>query len=281
MKYYFFRVSGFFIGLIPNCLLAFAGKVLGSLVFIFWKKRRKIGFDNLKNVYPEKTDKEINFILKLNFINFAYTLFEMFKQPYVKKNLDNIFTVKGIDKLEKFYRQNKGVILITAHFGNWELGGSLICALGYKLSVIQKKQKNSAFDKLINHYRKLNNIKPIGRKAALKEGVKALKKGEILGIISDQKTKTGGVFIDFFNQPALTTTLPAKLYLKFDSPIIFIYVKRKAFMKFEINFYDSYEEKNANTEEISKYINKSLESFIKETPHQWFWAHRRWEGVGS
>ncbi len=276
MKYFFYRLLGFFIGILPIPIFYTLAEKVGKTAYIFWGKRRKIGMENLKKAFPEKSNQELKIILEKTFINFSYTFFEIFKQPYVKNNIDNIFRVKGLENLETAYSDGKGVILVTAHFGNWELAGSFICSLGYKLGVIQKTQKNTDFDRLINYYRTLNNIKPIGRKTALKDGIKALKNGEILGIIADQKANTSGIISDFFGIPAKTTPLPARLYLKFKRPIVFVVPKRTGQMKFEVDFIEKYEPECDNIEEITQYINDRLESFIRQTPEQWFWPHNRW-----
>ncbi|MGM0608769.1 MAG: lysophospholipid acyltransferase family protein [Candidatus Muiribacteriota bacterium] len=158
MKYIFYRLIGFLIVLLPVQLLYMVAEKIGQTAYFFWGSRRKIGLNNLKTAFPEKNKNELKSILKQTFINFAITFFEIFKQPYLKGNIEKIFKVEGLENLERAYQKNKGVLLITSHFGNWEVAGSLICLLGYKLAVVQKTQNNLAFDKLINYYRQLNGI---------------------------------------------------------------------------------------------------------------------------
>ncbi|MGM0607696.1 MAG: lysophospholipid acyltransferase family protein [Candidatus Muiribacteriota bacterium] len=276
MKYQFLRFIGFIIGLVPSSILYTVAEVIGFFGFIFWKNRRITGFQNLKKAFPEKNHRELKKILKNVFINLSIIIFEIFKQPYVGRNIDKVFNVKGFHNLKKAYSKNKGVILITSHFGNWELAGSLICKKGFNLDVIQKKQNNLDFDKVLNHYRQINGMKPIDRKIGLRKGVQALKKGEILALLVDQKAKIGGVEAEFFDHNASTTPLPAKLYQKYKSPIVFMYSKRIGTLKFEVNFYELYQPENEDIMEITQYINNSIENYIRETPEQWLWVHNRW-----
>lgn len=259
----------------PMFILYLISFLISRIAFCLWRKRRKIAFDNIKRVFSDKSDREVNKMIKDNFYELSKTFFEIFKQPIFYK-IKNGISVKGIDNLKKSYSKGKGVILVTLHHGNWEFAGSYTGSQGYPISVVQKKQKNKEFDHLLNSYREKNGMKIIGRKTALKEGVKELKKGNILTIVIDQKAHTGGIQVPFFGLESPTSPLAAKLHKKYKSPIIFMICTRKGLNSYDLVYSEELNFPEKDIYDITELLNKRSEEYIKENPKQWFWGHKRW-----
>ncbi|MCK9223792.1 MAG: lysophospholipid acyltransferase family protein [Candidatus Muirbacterium halophilum] len=276
MKHIFYKLLSFLIRKTPVFILYFYAFIISRLAFIFWKRRKNIAYNNLKMIYPNKDEKFYFEFIKKNFYENGKTFFEIFKQPDFAKFKHRIEVI-GKENLDKAYKKEKGVILFTLHHGNWEFTGSMTALLGYPIAVVQKNQKNKEFDQLLNSFREKNGMKIIGRKSALKEGVKELKNGNILTIVGDQKAFTSGITVPFMGFGAKTSPLAAKLHIKYKSPIIFMTCVRTGFFKFKLEYSSEYNYNTENVEKITTDLNKISEEIIKKHPHQWFWGHRRWE----
>lgn len=261
---------------IPVWLSYSIAYIISRTAYFLWKRRRDIAYKNLKMIFPEKDEIFYSDFIKKNFYENAKTFFEIFRQPDFSKFRDRI-EVYGDENLKKAYEKGKGVILFTLHHGNWEFTGSMTALLGYPIAVVQKNQKNVEFDNILNSLREKNGMKIIGRKAALKDGVKELKEGRILTIVGDQKAFRGGVLVPFMGHIAKTSPLAAKLHLKYNSPIIFMTCVRTGYFRFRLEYSEEYNYNTGNVEEITEELNKISENIIMKEPEQWFWGHRRWE----
>jgi len=277
MRWFLYRSISRILESLPVSFMYILADITGSIVFKVWKRRREIGLKNLKIVFPESSKSEREKMLKKNFQHVASNFFEIFKIPSLKNNWQKVFEVENKEAMDRAISEGKGVILFLAHYGNWELFGTLLRFLGYPTNAIAVKQKDKEFDRLITHYRNYYGINIIGKGGALKEGVVRLKKGELLLFIGDQKVTSGGKWIPFFGRDALTTVLPAKLSKRRNIPVIVSENRRIAPMRFYNRFDGPYYIEDRSIEEFTTFLNKKIEQHIRKDPTQWFWAHRRWE----
>ena len=151
---------------------------------------------------------------------------EVMRFPLLKPdNIDKLVTVDGLEYLEKAYKEGKGVIMATGHFGNWELLGATVALHGYPMLSITRKQNNSQMDRFINEYREM-----VGQKVAYNRGKsgllaisRMLKEKHLLGVLFDQDTNDDGVEIELFGKKCITPYGPAalsRLYCRFLCTII-------------------------------------------------------------
>ena len=181
--------------------------------------------------------------------------------------------------LDKLKILNKPVIFISGHFGNFELTAMHIEKSGINLSAIYRPLNNIFLNKIIERIRKnyicKNQIKKgIG---GMKKLIKLKKDNHSTALMIDQRVSEG-IMSNFFNQGALTTTIPAQLIKKFDIPIIPIFIQRVNNINFKITIKDPL---NFSKEDSIKFItdklNKILEEMIIDKPEHWIWSHNRWK----
>ena len=188
----------------------------------------------------------------------------------------------NLDVVENARRNGQGVIFVTAHFGNWELGGVVMAHLGRRLHSVYRPLDNPLLDRYVIRTRRMSTQQVIPRKGALAKLLRVLRRGGDVAFLVDQHAGSEGVWVDFFGRPASTTPAPALLSLRTNAPIITAYTRRidRGF-KFEMVLdrpiqVESTGDRQRDVERITTAINARIESYIRRAPEQWLWLHRRW-----
>ena len=209
--------------------------------------------------------------------NYGITFIEyIFLSLFKEKN--DLVEVTRSDILNKI-PSNKPVVFVSGHFSNFELMSMEITKRKVKLATIYRPLNNFFLNPLMENIRKKyvckNQIKKgIG---GVKESIQYIKAGYSIALMIDQRVSEGER-LNFFNQPALTTTLPAQLALKFELPIIPVFIERRENGTYKIEFYDEITSKNfKNKIELTQKLNSILEEMIKKNPNEWIWTHNRWK----
>ena len=281
------KISYFFQAVIIY-LFFFVGKLLGlnlsKKIFAFLFKRlgplfksKSIIEKNLTNFNSNLTNEQRENIISSMWENYGITFIEyIFLSLFKEKN--DLVEVTRSDILNKI-SSNKPVIFVSGHFSNFELMSMEITKRKVKLATIYRPLNNFFLNPLMEHIRKKyvckNQIKKgIG---GVKESIQYIKAGYSIALMIDQRVSEGER-LNFFNQPALTTTLPAQLALKFELPIIPVFIERRENGTYKIEFYDEITSKNfKNKIELTQKLNSILEEMIKKNPNEWIWTHNRWK----
>ena len=191
--------------------------------------------------------------------------------------------ISGVNYLDEIKKNNQPVIFFSGHFANFELMAMELDKSGVKTAAIYRPLNNFFLNPLMEYLR-MKYICPTqipkGRKG-MREIVNRIKDGYSIALMMDQRVSEGQK-IPFFNEPALTTTIPAQLALKYDCKLVPISLERKRGANFEMTVHEPYNiEKTGNDEEDTKNIilkiNKIIEKMIIKNPKQWIWSHNRWK----
>ncbi len=262
----------------------FIAKPLSWFIYRFVPLRKGVVINNLKAAFPEYDDKRIGEIVRGNYHSFILTLLETLYLPYyTEEELVNIMDLPEKGLIQEKYDLGKGVIMLTGHFGNWELGGAhLNRKLGIPISTLAKRQSNPLVNDLINDTRLFwgNSVIPLG--VSVKEVFRALRNGELVGLVSDQRGPKSGIRVRYFGQDTAVFTGMAALALKLKSPVVMVFFARQEDYSFKTYVKaletDSLE---GNAEEKTKkilqiYFNH-LEEIVRRYPEQWFWMHNIWK----
>lgn len=272
-----------FILILPLDVAVKIGRFIGFIVYIFLPRHSRITKENLKNAFNgEKSAKEINKIALNVFRNLGMNAAEVLSMPKKQHKLNRRISSTGFEKIDKALENGKGAIMLSAHFGNWELLPVYFCANGYPSNVIARRIYYEKYDEWVNLLRSSTGVNIIFRDEPPRKFLEVLKKNELLGIMPDQDIDSvDGVFVNFFNRPAYTPTAPVILAMKTGSPIIPCYIVRNH-QGHKIIIDDPIEIRNTgNMKEDILYNTQvwsdKLESYIRKYPEQWVWMHRRWK----
>lgn len=264
--------------LLPFKVVSAIGGGIGRLVGLFC--RRHVAKTNLRWAFPQITDGEMTQIMGKMYDNFGRTFVEFIQLDKINPEKMNIqMTIKGQEWIDEVLKSGKGAIFFSGHYGNWEVGPWLYSQCGLPLTPIYRHLNNPYLD----HYMRQLRLS-ISPQVILKgprsgqECFRALKKGQSLVLLADQKMNEG-INVPFFGRPAPTPVGIAKLALAAGVPIYPTKVKRIGKCNFELTIYPplSMENEVDPTLHIMTQVNQYLESWIKESPEQWFWVHRRWK----
>ncbi len=260
------------------------GRILGRITSIILFPRKKIAFQNIKNTIGQDfSDKKINLIVKDVFHNIGRTFVEVSRFNILSfDKAREIIIPEGTELLRKINSEGKGGIFVTAHFGNWELLGYWLFALGYKADYVVATQHNDMFDKLLTRCRRNVDCGLIRLGKNIRDIYRAFDANKFVVISPDQHDPTQSLIMDFLGKPASIFKGPAVFSLRTGVPIIPVMMRRERFDKHviicdEIIYPPENGLNDENVEMIMGKINKFIEGNIKKYPDQWLWTHRRWK----
>ena len=270
--FFLFKILGL------NISSALGGKLFENIGPLF--RSKKLIHSNLKKAFPDISLDHLNGITKMMWNNYGrvfaeYMFIKKFREDRSNKNI----IIEGQEILEDIKKKNKSVVFISGHLSNFELMAMHIEKSGIKLSAIYRPLNNIFLNKIMERIRKKYICK-----YQIKKGIGGMKKLMQLkklnystALMIDQRVSQG-IRSDFFNQKALTTTIPAQLVKKFKIPIVPIFIERinninfKIVVKNPITF-----DNEETTKTITDKLNLVLEKMISYKPELWIWSHNRWK----
>jgi KDO2-lipid IV(A) lauroyltransferase len=275
------------IPLFPLRFIQRLARLKGLFFYYFFPIRKKVAYKNLKLAFPGKSESEINSIIKSAYVNVMTVIFEFFFLPGLQgKRLLRLLNPEDLVLLKEKLMEGKGLIIVSAHFGNWELtayGCSLL--IGEPFNVIVKEQSNKLMDRRINRIRKLGGNKMIQMSRAARDVLYLLRDNKIIAILGDQSApKEGSVKVKFFTDDVPTFEGAARFALKTGAAVVFgISVRRedgsyKILLKdIDVAKYPEYNENNIKR--LTQEHANVLEELIKQHPDHWLWFHKKFKNV--
>jgi Kdo2-lipid IVA lauroyltransferase/acyltransferase len=281
--YYMAVIGAWVIRLFPLRLGLYLADLTGRAVYAVLRKYSRRTFDNLKSVFPEKSDAEIE-IAGGVFSNICKNAVELVSfSKLTERTLPKWVRSEGAyGKIDRILARGKGVIMLASHFGNWELISAYFTLKGYNGTVIARRIYFEKYDKFINNFRKYVGVKVVYRDDSPKKILRVLKRNEMLGILADQDVDSvEGVFVDFFGKKAYTPKAPVALALATGSSLVPCFMIREK-EGHRLVLEDPLEiEEKADKEETIRYNTQKwsniVESYIRRYPEQWVWMHDRWK----
>ena len=210
--------------------------------------------------------------------NYGKTFIEYIYLGFYRKNNSHI-VIEGEEIIRDIIKKNKPVIFISGHFSNFELMSMEISKKNIKLATIYRPLNNFFLNPLMEYLRKKYICKNQIKKGinGVRDSIEFIKRKHSIALMIDQRVSEGAK-VDFFSKPALTTTLPAQLAIKYDLAIIPVFIERTIDNEFKINFFEKIMPNSFNSKlDLTIKLNQVLEKMIKSNPNQWIWTHNRWK----
>ncbi len=269
-----------FIIILPYKIALAVGRILGLGVCFLAPVYKKRTVKNLRIAFPEKSPLEIKKICIDSYKNMGMNLVDVALLNFRPK----VFWFKRINfKNEKYlknaYQSGKGIIYLTAHISNWELMGAYLSMKGYSINVVAKKiYDKNLNDLLVKFLRGNKGVKTIYRagRTNTRKMLRALKKGEVLGILIDQDTDVGGTFVKFFDRPAYTPTAVSQFSRIPDTVVVPGFIYRKKDKSYQLELQPP-RTAGKNVKVETQEFTQIIENFIRRFPAQWVWMHPRWK----
>jgi KDO2-lipid IV(A) lauroyltransferase len=270
--------------LVPSRWRIPCGRSLGVAVWHLFRIRRKVVLENLRQSFAgQLNESRLRGIAREFYANLGVTLLEFVafydEGPRV---IPQLVTLEGQEHLAACQARGTGAIITSGHFGNWELAGAMVAALGYPISFIIKSQSNPHIDRLQNEIRRRAGIGVIRQGASVRKLVYALRRGDFVGMLADQDGGDAGIFIDFLGRPASVFRGPAYIAYRTGCPILPSATLRladghhKLVIEEPLEVDPAWDEETA-VYELTRLYTARLENFIRQRPELYFWVHRRWK----
>lgn len=271
---------------IPHFLAVRFGGFLGAVLW-FLSKKRVDGAEArcvaALGVGPTLARR----IVRESYINHGRSVAEFARLPIMKDSLSDMVTVLGEENLKSAFSAGKGVILLSAHLGNWEIGGIRIACMGYPLDAIGADQRDPRVTDLINSIRGEFSIKVIKKGFNLREALTSIKSGKLLVVLLDQDAREKGMVVPFLGLPASTAYGPLKMAAKTGAPLVpYFCVRRGKGSRFDCHILPPVilPRGRISDGEIMEYLkqcNDILSHWIKKHPGQWMWLYPRWASTSG
>ena len=270
--FFLFKIFGFKISSLIG------GKLFETIGPIF--RSKELISSNIKKAIPNINSKDLKKISRLMWNNYGRIFEEyVFIKSFRSGKLNSRISVEGQDILDEIKKNNQQVVFISGHFSNFELMAMHLEKTGIKLSAIYRPLNNIFLNIIMENIRKKyickNQIKKgIG---GIKKIIQLKKQNYSTALMIDQRVSEG-IKSNFFNSPALTTTIPAQLVKKFKIPVVPIFIERVNNLNFKITIRNPVNFMNTDSiQKITDDLNKILETMILHKPEQWIWSHNRWK----
>jgi len=282
-----YKFFAFLLAIIPKSWMPFFMKGLAWFAYTVAKKHQKIIGDNLdiafKSSLDLKTKKELGIVAFMNLID---TVFGIIRRDGMAKDevIKNV-TFEGDAIIKQYQKEGKNFILVTGHYGNWELLSQSI-AIQFDLTLVGvgRKLDSDKMDEVLKKNRERFNVEMVYKKGAMKGCIKSINQGKVVGILTDQAIrKNQSIDVNFFGQKATHTALASILSRKFGLDLIPAYISTEDYAHYKVKIYTPIKSRKTENQEEDLAILTQLQAditqeVIEQNPKQWFWMHRRWKG---
>ena len=283
IKYFFQFLIVIFAFFIFRLLGVKISSFIGGKIFQFigpFFRSKKIIHLNIKRAFPNLEQKKIDKITSNMWNNYGRVFAEyMFIKKFRNNQLSDNIIIEGKEILNDLKEKNIKAIFISGHFSNFELMAMQIEKIGIKIATIYRPLNNIFLNFIMENIRTKHICKKQIKKGigGLKDLLKLNKEGYSPALMIDQRVSQGSK-LDFFNEKAFTTTIPAQLVKKFNIPVVPIFIERFDGIKFEMKVQKPiYFPNDCSIDDITVKLNKILEKMILESPNYWIWSHNRWK----
>ncbi|MGD9496739.1 MAG: lysophospholipid acyltransferase family protein [Armatimonadota bacterium] len=258
------------------------GDAIGWLLFHLLASRRRLALQNMALILGEQHDGRARVrMLHASLRNMAKTMLELLKLPTMsEQQLVSLTPARGVEHLEEAVSRGKGVIVVTAHFGSWELLAARISQLGYPLTVIARDANDPPTAQIIRQARESAGVR-VAERHEVRRVLRALRRGEVVGILPDQHGGDAGIWVAFLGRPASTVSGPAALAYHTGAAIVPGFARRRSDERVDVYFLPALElpdtgDREADVRHVTEMINDVMGEQIRRYPAQWMWMHNRW-----
>ncbi len=257
---------------------------LAWLCYRVLKVRRKITDDNLAHAYPELAPVERERIAQRMWENLFLLAIETAHAPRKihDTNWQQYIRIINLQPLGRQLRSDRPTILVSAHFGNFEIGGNAIGLTGFETHAVARTLDNPYLARFVDRSRSAARQHLIPKKGGYEQIVDVLRRGGTMAFLADQYAGTKGCWVEFFGRPASAHKAIALLALEFEAPIAVCYFRRRGKpLHFDMGVADLLDPRTApdeltNAKGLTQWFTTRLEEVIRTAPDQYWWLHNRW-----
>jgi len=271
---------GWFPAHLPPAVGLMVGRRIGDLLWWLLPRRRRRALDNIRqSLGRDMTPREIEGLGRRSFQHLGMNLIEACR--YFLRPTDVMLSqvqVEGVEHLRSAAARGRGILILTAHYGNWELLAAAHGLTGLPLSIVIRPLDSPVLDELAARFRRRSGAELIVKRQAVREVLQALRSGRMVGILLDQNaTRAEGVFVPFFGVDASTSKGLAVLALRTDAPVVPVFLRRTPEGRHCMDVGPALvPPAEGDVLAYTATFNQVIETAIRRAPEQWLWMHARW-----
>jgi Kdo2-lipid IVA lauroyltransferase/acyltransferase len=261
------------------------GTALGYVFYALDARHRRIALANVAAALPRRTDAERRRLVRHVFAHFGHLLFQLLKFASLSRD-ERLARVEfeGVEHVHAAHREGRGALLITGHFGFWEIQALAHAAALYPIAVLARPLDNPRLHVLLEDLRSSTGNSVIYRRGALRRVMRSLASNQAVAILIDQHIQApDSIPVKFFERPAATTLAPAMLALRTGAPVIPTFTLPLPDGRFRCVYEHPIEPPADDSPEAIRAFTQRcsdvLEMYVRRYPHLWLWMHRRWRDV--
>ncbi|HEX8826251.1 MAG TPA: lysophospholipid acyltransferase family protein [Archangium sp.] len=284
LRYLLVRAALAIVSALPLGLARGLGAGFGRFAFAVAGGERRKALKSLARAFPEKSDAERHALARASFRHLGMAAFEVGATTSMDQQLERLVRWSDEDRsvLEAALARGKGVVFISGHVGNWELLARRVARAGYPSQSIAKETTDPRLTALVERFRAQGGVRSIwrGQEGAARAMLRALKAGEILGLLIDQDTKVQSLFVPFFGELAATPRAAADLALRTGAAVVVGFCQREGDgyrLWMEEVPWRAGEDREADALALTAALSQRIEAAIRRAPEQWVWMHQRWK----
>jgi KDO2-lipid IV(A) lauroyltransferase len=261
------------------------GARLGDVAYVLLAERRRVTLQNLALAFGvEKTSRERRLIARATFRNLGRHLVDFGRlRDITAETFAEVCTIEGLDRVQHLLSRGSGLLVLSAHFGSWELVPAAALSLDRPVQVIVRPPDHPALRRLAEVYRQRCGYRSIPKREALSESLRSLQRGELVALLMDQSSlRREAVEVEFFGIKTFTPMGPALIALRSRCPVVSAFIVREDGGRHRLIISDEIPvsrtgDLRRDIEENTRRFNCIIESYIRCYPDHWFWLHRRWK----
>jgi len=268
---------------LPRKVALSFGAFLGTIACWFASHQRELARRHITLSLELKDAFATKKLVRRCFQNMGKNVIEFIRFPHMSdEQTREIVIFEGKAHIDSALAQGRGAIILTGHFGNWELLAASLVAQVAPLSPIARRLRSRRLDALVRAYREKAGYLSIDRDKATRDALRCLRRNELLGLLADVDTSVDGVFVDFFGRPAYTPYSPVAIALKTGAAILPTFIVRQPDDSHRVIVEPPLVLQKTGNREQDFLVNTQnfteiIESYVRRYPEQWIWMHERWK----
>ena len=269
---------------LPRRLMLVIGAALGRLLGDLDRRHIEIARDNLRRAFPEWDEARVRRTARGVYGHFGRVLLDIvWLSGRSREQILSLIDVENAHQLDALRENTRGCMIVTAHLGNWEACGVAHGWLFRPMDVIARPLDNPALDERLVAFRRRSGNTVVYKQKALAHILRALRANREVAFLLDQNVQEkDGIFVDFFGRKAAATTVASALAVKTGAVVLPTHAILKPDGRYRLTYgaplpWTSSGDREADIAALTQSIASVIEGWVRETPEQWLWMHRRWK----
>ncbi len=263
-------------------------RFLAWLTYHLDRRHRLVALDNLRHAFGSLDASAQDRLIRDSYLHLVVMVMEMIRLPRIlrKHNISdyvNYAEPGDVEQIQAMLKTKRPLIVLTGHFGNWEILSYVMGLAGYRAAVVARKLDNPHLDELVARLRQRTGLMLVDKSADHLQIIDILARGMALGMVGDQDAGSRGLFVNFFGRPASTFKSIGVLALAYQAPIVVMGAARvgqpmqyRVYLE-HIIYPEDYAGQSDARRAITQRYTEALERMVRRHPEQYFWLHRRWK----